>query len=230
MVLNLNDPYEKQHGRDYLWYPVYQLLEDKRINTVLNIGGGICKEWIDLVDKFDIRVHVIDEYEGDGADAENMLELEKKILKKGLSKKITYQKIDIFEWTGGSAQFDFLYARNALHHIIVYSEKSKERFLSLFSRLHRCLKKGGHFYIREVGRTNYFQYLKPIFPKITGHVNHRNKINMEEYVSYLEETGFEIIDRKYYVPRKVMFLKPFLENKLANCLLTSDYMILARKK
>ncbi|MEW5946476.1 MAG: class I SAM-dependent methyltransferase [bacterium] len=219
-----------RHKWDYLWEPIFERLENGSITSVLNIGGGPSLEWIDLVKKYGIRLHVVDEYEGHGSSAQNLDALERIISEEGLRDLVSYEKCDVVKWNCSSRDFDLLYARNSLHHIIPHDNDSGKKLSLLFAKFHDITKDKGFFYIREVGRINYLKHFKRMLPKSMREIHYESKTNVEEYTGCLGAAGFSVEEIKYYVPAKLKHFRPFLSNKFANVFLTSAFMILAVKR
>jgi hypothetical protein len=220
----------KKLGRDYLWYPIYNLLETKEKLKILNLGGGNSLEWIDLIENYDFKIDIVDKYYDKknkfGGRTQNYERLNRKIKTNELADKIFVHRCDILEYNFKLDFYDLVYARNSFHHIINRSTTSDEKFISLFEKLHSSIKPGGAIYIRETGRINYFQYL---LPKNKRKLHFPSKTNLEEYLFYLKTVGFKTITYKYYVPSKVRFLLPIFDNKIANRFFTSAFMIYDEK-
>lgn len=71
------------------------------------------------------------------------------------------------------------------------------------------------------------QIFKYILPRGLSCVNYSTKHNLSEYRNALESNGFRILEKHYYVPYKLRIFRNLLNNSIANCFLTSAFVIYA---
>jgi len=231
----LNETEERKLGRDYLWRPVLELLDEGVVQNVLSVGGGKSSEWLDLLERYGLRLHVVDEYEGHGSVVINIDALQEQMTEWKLANQVIVTKADALEYAFEENKYDLVYARNSLHHIVPYALGSQTILTDLFTRLHTSLRPGGCFYIREIGRLNFPQKLRPFVPQglrpiLSTGSKHGSKTNLKEYIAALRDSGFRILQVQYYVPYRLRVFRLFLGNALANPFLTSAFMVLAQRE